>query len=102
MKELAPMSVRIDELFGNLPLVLGVTALTRILGKDRTTVYRWLKNGEVPGVLIDTTWIIYRDEVRACLLSRHNQAGGAPRVSETAEGDSGPAHQPAPQPSREL
>lgn len=39
------MSVRIDELFENLPLVLGVTDLTRILGKDRATVYRWLKRG---------------------------------------------------------
>jgi DNA-binding Xre family transcriptional regulator len=76
-----PMSVRIDELFENLPSVLTVTDLTRILGKDRTTVYRWLKKGEVPGVLIDTTWIIYRDEVRDYLLSRHNQAGGAPQPS---------------------
>ncbi|MGN7252464.1 helix-turn-helix domain-containing protein [Arthrobacter sp. SAFR-014] len=55
--------------------------LTRILGKDRTTVYRWLNKGEVPGVLIDTTWIIYRDEVKGFLLSRHNQAGGAPQPS---------------------
>jgi transcriptional regulator with XRE-family HTH domain len=79
------MSVRIDELFENLPPVLTVTDLTRILGKDRTTVYRWLKKGEVPGVLIDTTWIIYRDEVRDYLLSRHNQAGGAPQASPPDE-----------------
>jgi excisionase family DNA binding protein len=72
------MPARIDELFENLPQVLSVTDLTRILGKDRTTVYRWLRKGEVPGVLIDTTWIIYRDEVRDYLLSRHNQAAGAP------------------------
>ncbi|MFJ5695970.1 helix-turn-helix domain-containing protein [Arthrobacter sp. NPDC093125] len=52
------MNVRIDELFENLRLVLSVSDLTRILGKDRATVYRWLKKGEVPGVLIDTTWII--------------------------------------------
>jgi DNA invertase Pin-like site-specific DNA recombinase len=56
-------SVRIDELFENLPLVLGVTDLARILGEDRATVYRRLKKGEIPGVLIDTTWVISRDEV---------------------------------------
>jgi transcriptional regulator with XRE-family HTH domain len=87
------MSVRIDELFENLPPVLSVTDLTRILGKDRTTVYRWLRKGEVPGVLIDTTWIIYRDEVRDYLLSRHNQAGGAPRVQEAAPEDRDPGGQ---------
>jgi hypothetical protein len=27
-----------------------------------------------PGVFIDTTWIIYRDEVKDYLLSRQNQA----------------------------
>jgi excisionase family DNA binding protein len=79
------MSVRIDELFENLPSVLTVTDLTRILGKDRTTVYRWLRKGEIPGVLIDTTWIIYRDEVRDYLLSRHNQAGGTPQVNPLEE-----------------
>jgi excisionase family DNA binding protein len=84
------MSVRVDELFENFPQVLTVTDLTRILGKDRTTVYRWLRKGEVPGVLIDTTWIIYRDEVRDYLLSRHNQAGGAPRVQDAAQEDNDP------------
>jgi excisionase family DNA binding protein len=79
------MSARIDELFENLPPVLTVTDLTRILGKDRTTVYRWLRKGEIPGVLIDTTWIIYRDEVRDYLQSRHNQAGGAPQASAPEE-----------------
>jgi excisionase family DNA binding protein len=88
------MSVRIDELFENLPPVLTVTDLTRILGKDRTTVYRWLKKGEIPGVLIDTTWIIYRDEVRDYLLSRHNQAVGAPQASPTEE-DSEPQNGPS-------
>jgi hypothetical protein len=38
-------------------------------------MYRWLQKGVVPGVLIDTTWIIYRDEVKDYLLSNHNQAG---------------------------
>jgi excisionase family DNA binding protein len=81
-----PMTVRIDELFENLPLVLSVNDLTRILGKDRATVYRWLKKGEIPGVLIDTTWIIYRDEVRDYLLSRHNQIGAAPDGNSSDEG----------------
>lgn len=49
------------------------------------TVYRWLKKGELPGVLIDTTWIIFRDEVKDYLLSRHNQAGAAPDGSSSDE-----------------
>jgi hypothetical protein len=53
-------------------------------------VYRWLRKGEVPAVLIDTTWIIYRDEVKDYLLSRHNQAGGAPRVRDSAPDDNDP------------
>ena len=84
------MPVRIDELFEKLPLVLSVTDLTRILGKDRATVYRWLKKGEIPGVLIDTTWVIYRDEVKDYLLSRHNQAGAALQESRADEPDSEP------------
>ncbi|MDP9696179.1 UNVERIFIED_ORG: excisionase family DNA binding protein [Arthrobacter globiformis] len=70
-----------------------MTDLTRILGKDRTTVYRWLRKGEIPGVLIDTTWIIYRDEVKDYLLSRHNQAGGAARALDAAQEDSGAGEQ---------
>ena len=69
------MPARIDELFESLSRVVSVTDLTRILGKDRTTVYRWQRKGEVPAVLIDTTWIIYRDEVKD-LLSGHSQASG--------------------------
>jgi excisionase family DNA binding protein len=84
------MPARIDQLFENLPPVLSVTDLTRILGKDRTTVYRWLRKGEVPAVLIDATWIIYRDEVKDYLLSRHNQAGAAPRAQDSAPEDNDP------------
>ena len=76
---------RIDEMFENLPPVLSVKDLTDILGKDRATVYRWLKKGEIPGILVDgTTWVIYRDEVKDYLLSRHNQAGATPRESAPA------------------
>lgn len=46
------MSVRIDEMFEKLPAVLSVKDLTELLGKDRATVYRWLKKGELPGVRI--------------------------------------------------
>lgn len=81
---------RIDEMFDKLPPVLSVKDLTDILGKDKATVYRWLKKGEIPGVLVDgTTWIIWRDEVKDYLLSRHNQAGAAPRDSAPARDDTG-------------
>lgn len=46
------MSVRIDEMFEKLSAVLSVKDLTELLGKDRATVYRWLKKGELPGVRI--------------------------------------------------
>jgi excisionase family DNA binding protein len=80
---------RIDEMFEELPPVLSVKDLTHILGKDRATVYRWLKKGEIPGVLIESTWVIYRDEVKDYLLSRHNQAGAIPPESALATNGKG-------------
>lgn len=80
------MSVRISELFEKLSPVLSVKDLTELLGKDTDTVYWWLKKGELPGVLVDgTTWIVYRDEVKDYLLSRHNQAGGTPQGKHQAK-----------------
>ena len=81
------MSVRIDELFEKLSPVLSVKDLTELLGKDRATVYRWLKKGELPGILIESTWVIYRDEVKDYLLSRHNQARGTPHEEGTSTKD---------------
>jgi excisionase family DNA binding protein len=82
---------RIDEMFEKLPPVLSVKDLTDILGKDRTTVYRWLKKGELPGILVDgTTWIIYRDEVKDYLLSRHNQTGTVPLENAPVTDDTEP------------
>ncbi|MDB5243865.1 MAG: hypothetical protein JWP57_4491 [Spirosoma sp.] len=80
---------RIEELFEGLPKVLTVKQLTEILGKDKKTVYRWLKKGEIPGVLIDdTTWVIWRDEVKDYLLSRHNQTHQEPpSTGSTTEAD---------------
>lgn len=78
---------RIDEMFEKLPPVLSVKDLTDILGKDRATVYRWLKKGEIPGILIESTWVIYRDEVKDYLLSRHNQTGAPPPESAPAGDD---------------
>lgn len=72
---------RIDEMFERLSPVLSVKDLTDILGKDKATVDRWLKKGELPGILIESTWVIYRDEVKDYLLSRHNQSGAATRES---------------------
>lgn len=71
-------------MFEKLPPVLSVKDLTDILGKDKATVYRWLKKGELPGILIESTWVIYRDEVKDYLLSRHNQAGATPPQSAAA------------------
>jgi len=89
MKELAACRSEWTNCLRICPSFSGFTDLTCILGKDRATVYRWLKKGEIPGVLIDTTWVIYRDEVRDYLLSTHNQAGGAPRASSPS-GDGEP------------
>lgn len=59
------MTVRIHELFENLPDVLSVNDLTKILSKDRTTVYRWLVTD--PGI-------------RACFLaSAPGGARGSPK-----------------------
>lgn len=55
------------------------------IGKDRITAYRWLQNGDLPGIKLGKIWIIFRDEVRDYLASNHNQAEPAKNAHGSAE-----------------
>lgn len=88
-------------MFENIPPVLSVKDLRDILGKDRATVYRWLKRASFPGSSSKVRGVIYRDEVKDYLLSRHNQTSVIPpentftknsiRQDDTGQEQSGPA-----------
>jgi excisionase family DNA binding protein len=56
---------QLDRVFVGLPDVLTVRDVAEITGKDKTTVYRWLRKGEIPATRNeDSSWLIYRDEIR--------------------------------------
>lgn len=57
----------LDERFAGLPDTLTVRQLAEVLGKDRGTVRRWLRAGELPGYLIGSSWVIWRDEIKQAL-----------------------------------
>ena len=61
-----------DELFDGYPEHLTVPQLADVLGVKRTTAYRWLQTGLVPGYKIGGAWVILRDEVRDLLASGRN------------------------------
>ena len=63
---------RLDELFDGYPEHLTVPQLADVLGVKRTTAYRWLQTGIVPGYKMGGHWVILRDEVRDMLASGRN------------------------------
>lgn len=56
---------QLDRVFADLPDFLTIRELAEITGKDRTTMYRWLRKGIIPASRKeDNTWLISRDKVR--------------------------------------
>lgn len=52
----------IDEAYWETkPLVLGVPDLAQITRKGEPTIWRWLKEGKIPGHHIAGSWIVYRE-----------------------------------------
>ena len=67
------MTRHIHELLGDLPRRLSVPEVAELLGVREPTVYRWLRDGELPAYKVGSTWVILRDEVCDHLEVRHNQ-----------------------------
>jgi len=61
------MSSQLDDMFAEYPLHLSIDQVADLLGISRGTVYKWLKDGSIPGYRIGTgvgTWLILRDELK--------------------------------------
>jgi excisionase family DNA binding protein len=65
---------RIRHLLSRLPTRLTVEQVSDVLAVPPPTVYRWLKDGEIPAYKVGSSWLILRDEVRDHLETRHNQS----------------------------
>ena len=75
------MTTRLDELFEGYPEHLTVQHLTKLLGKERTTIYKWLHEGALPGYRVGGSWVVLRDEVKDLLATGHNLSPEPPEES---------------------
>ncbi len=66
----------LDDLFSAYPEHLSVPQVSEILGVQRSTVYKWLKEGTIPAYQVGTTWVILRDEVKEIVASGRNLREG--------------------------
>jgi len=56
----------------SLPDPLPVRELAPLLRVNESTVLRRLQDGTIPGHYIGRSWLIYKSEIRAWLLTRRN------------------------------
>lgn len=80
------MSKGLDDLFEDLPTRLGIDQVVEIFGVDRQVIYRWLRQGKIPGYKFSGTWVVLRDELKETMVRNHNQT---PSTIEKAESQDG-------------
>ena len=68
-----PVPRHIRELLVDLPRRLSVPEVAELLGVQQATIYRWLRDGEVPAYKVGSTWVILREELCDYLETKHNQ-----------------------------
>ena len=75
------MTRELDALFDDLPRTLSVQDVAQIFNLTKPGVYKWLRDGVIPGYKLGSTWFILRDELRAQLEAganhRRSGQGGA-------------------------
>jgi len=62
----------LDDLFADYPEQLNVQQVSEVLGIQRSTVYKWLKEGTIPAYQVGATWVILRDEVKEAVARGRN------------------------------
>lgn len=83
------MSSGLDALFDGLERTLSVQDTADLLGMTKPGVYKWLKDGVIPGYKVGSTWFILRDELKETLKSGANvHRDGTPLAFPTVEMDS--------------
>lgn len=62
----------LDALFEGRGSTLTVPEVAEILGMTKPGVYKWLKDGVIPGYKVGGTWFVLRDELKATLAAGSN------------------------------
>lgn len=63
---------RFDEMFSELPNLLRVSQVARLLGKTSQGVLRWINTGVLPAYKLGDTWFILRDDLRDAMSAGGN------------------------------
>ena len=63
---------RFDEMFSELPNLLRVSQVARLLGKTSPGVLRWINTGVLPAYKLGDTWFILRDDLRDAMSAGGN------------------------------
>ena len=66
------MSSGLDALFQGVKATLSAPEVADLLGMTKPGVYKWLKDGVIPGYKVGSTWFILRDELRQTLEAGAN------------------------------
>lgn len=73
----------LEDYFRDMPEVIGVKELASKLGRTRNTVYRWLRDGDLPvGFPIAGQWVIWKAEVIEVFEARLQENRARRRASE--------------------
>lgn len=62
--------------------MLSVPDVAKLLGMTKPGVYKWLKEGVIPGYKVGATWFVLRDELRETLAAGANNS---PRAGAGAD-----------------
>ncbi len=68
------MTPGLDSIFEQYPEVLTVAEVADLLRMTKPGTYRWLKTGVIPGYQIESSWFVFRDELKELLKAGANTA----------------------------
>lgn len=66
------MSSGLDGLFEGRKEMLTVPEVAQLLGMTKPGVYKWLREGVLPGYKVGPSWFIVRDELKETLRAGAN------------------------------
>lgn len=74
----------LDNLFAKRAEILSVQEVAQLLGMNKAGVYKWLREGVIPGYHRGHSWFIVRDELKEWIRQGSNQPG-QPDVTDPAD-----------------
>lgn len=81
------MTAGLDALFEGLKKTLTVPEVAELLNMTKPGIYKWLREGVLPGYKVGSTWFIIRDELRQTLEKGSNIHLGSDKVDAVEAGD---------------